>query len=102
MINPETCYVEFDGHGVAVSSDVPEVPAALKRTFPWMLRPEAVGSADLLEIGRTSDGYIFQSDWSRMKSTTFDEILDHLKQKIVLRLMLARPELVWLHAGAAA
>jgi hypothetical protein len=102
MINPETCYVEFDGHEVAVSSDVPEVSAALKKSFSWMLRPKAAGSPDRLEVGRTSDGYLFQSDWSRMTSTLLDEVLGHLDQEVVLRLMLARPELVWLHAGAAA
>jgi hypothetical protein len=102
MTEARTLFVAFDGRQVAVSSDTPEVLAAFERSFRRMLRPEAGRLVARLKVGRVPEGYVLRCDQDWVKSESLDGVLFYLSHEVVLRLIGARPDFLWLHAGAAA
>jgi hypothetical protein len=102
MTEVGTRCVAFDGRQVVVASDMPEVLAALETSFRRMLQLQTTPTAVRLEVRRTPHGYILQSGVNWVKSASLDHILSHLNSEVVLRLIGVRPDLIWLHAGAAA
>jgi hypothetical protein len=102
MTDARTRYVAFDGCQVAVCSEIPEILAALERSFRGMLEPEAGDVVGRLCAGCAPRGYFLRWDQDHVKTASLDHLLFYLNYEVVLRLIGARPDLVWLHAGAAA
>ncbi len=102
MMNQHTRYVGFDRHQVAVHSQVPEILAGLEYYFRHMFQESASHLVESLE-GGFADGayYLHHQDYS-WRSDTLEGILYNLHDEVVLQLVQARPDLIWLHAGAAA
>lgn len=101
-MNQQTRYVGFDRHQVAVHSDVPEILAGLERHFMYMLQETATNLVGSLETTFSDGDYYFREQDTFWKSDTLDGILFSLNTEVALRLIQARPDLIWLHAGTAA
>jgi hypothetical protein len=97
-------HIAFNDHQVVVHSDTPEVLAGLTPIFREMLVAEPAGKvAGRLEVRRHHDTYQLQGQReTRLQEGSLAEVLQCLQYEISLQLIQARPELLWLHAGAAA
>ncbi len=96
-------YVAFNGHQVAVSSNVPEVIELVKHEFRKMLEPEPGRIIGRLEVFKESEKYYLAGN--NLDSETYrslDDIVKWFTQEVIHYMTLANPDLLWLHAGAAA
>jgi hypothetical protein len=102
-MNRQTLHVAFGGIKVAVYSDVPEVLTGLKRIFREMLESEPTRTAERLEV-QWRDGKYKVSGITEacIEYGSVAETVERLRYEVVLRLIQARSDLIWLHAGAAA
>jgi hypothetical protein len=102
-MNRQTLYVGFGGSKVAVYSDAPEVLAGLKRIFREMLESEPTRTVERLEVQRRDGKYnISGITEACIESGSLANTVERLRYEVVLRLIQARSDLIWLHAGAAA
>jgi hypothetical protein len=99
-----TRYVSFDGCQVAIDCAAPEVLAGLERHFQQMLEPGPSSKiVARLKTGRDGRRYFLRGELdSPSENRTLSDILCRLNSEVVLHLVRARADLVWLHAGAAA
>ena len=96
-------YVTFGTHQVALRTDAPEVARALRRLFGAMLGDgsgETVGTLGAYALGEQY--HVQGSRVVHVDRGSLHEAVRSLKHEVVLRLIEARPDLVWLHAGAVA
>ncbi|WP_263784481.1 PqqD family protein [Salinibacter grassmerensis] len=105
--NGETLRVVFGAHQVKVRTDAPKLARAVRRVFHGMLggrrgddsRPETV---DVLAAGRSGEQYYVRgAGGDQTEEHTLDSAIRDLKHTALRRFMEARPDLIWLHAGAA-
>lgn len=104
-MSQQTRYVGFDRHQVAVHCDAPEILAGLERHFTHMLQPPSGQPVAVLEAGFADGAYYLRerdNPYNQWRQDTWDWILAFLRNEVVVQLVRARPDLVWLHAGAAA
>lgn len=101
-VEQQTLHVDFDGCQIAIHSSIPPVWKEIERCFREMLEP--AGGQIVARLGvyceenkyqLTDEGEIIKED------TSLHSIVSYLNYEVVLRLIKARPELLWLHAGAA-
>jgi hypothetical protein len=101
-LSGRTLYVGFGVHRVAVHSSAPEALAGLARSFREMLVPESTRTVGHLEVHRREGRYHLLGDCGgSVESGSLADTLHGLKYTVVRYLIHARPELMWLHAGAA-
>jgi hypothetical protein len=102
-MNRQTLQVGFGGSKVAVYSDAPEVLAGLKRIFREMLESEPTRTVERLEV-QWRDGKFNVSGITEacIEYGSLANTVERLRYEVVLRLIQARSDLMWLHAGAAA
>jgi len=102
-MNRQTLYVGFGGSKVAVYSDAPEVLAGLKRIFREMLESEPTRTVERLEV-QWRDGQYNVSGIAEacVEYGSLADTVERLRYEVVLRLIQAHSDLIWLHAGAAA
>ena len=102
-MNRQTLHVGFGGSKVAVYSDAPEVLAGLKRIFREMLESEPTRTVERLEV-QWRDGKYNVSGIAEacVEYGSLADTVERLRYEVVLRLIQARSDLIWLHAGAAA
>ena len=99
----QTLHVGFGGSKVAVSSNVPEVLAGLKRIFREMLESEPTRTVARLEVRRRDGKYnVSGITEACLEYGSLADTVERLRYEVVLRLIQARSDLLWLHAGAAA
>ena len=96
-------YISFANQEVAIAADFPEVIAPFLLAFETMLVDEPNEVIARLAVVQDDEG--FRVEGGRM----FDEaqetprgVLQHLKFEVIHRFVDQHPELIWLHAGAAA
>ncbi len=98
-----TLFVSFEGQQVAVAGDVEEVLAPLAHSFRDLLVPAPSDLLDRLTV--RSDQGRFVVDGAE-QFADFDGsahgALQCVKFEVVFRFVRAHPDLLWLHAGAAA
>ncbi len=100
----KTLYIAFNGHQVAVCSNVPEIIELVENGFSRMLEPASESIFGRLEVFREGDKYHLAG----MNNTVIEEyrsledILEWFSQEVIHYMTLASPDLLWLHAGAAA
>jgi hypothetical protein len=95
--------VGFDGYQVAVHSDASEVVAELKHSFHEMLKLESPKVAGRLEVQRRDGKYhVAWITQGRIEAGPLANTVECLRYEVILRLIQARHDLLWLHAGAAA
>jgi hypothetical protein len=102
-MNRQTLHVAFGGIKVAVYSDAPEVLAGVKRIFREMLASEPARTVERLEV-QWRDGKYKVSGITEacIEYGALGDTVERLRYEVVLRLIQARSDLIWLHAGAAA
>ncbi len=96
-------YISFANQEVAIVSDFPEVIAPFLLAFESMLVEEPQEVIATLAVVKDDDGY--RVDGGRMFDETQETprgVLQHLKFELIHRFVDKHPELIWLHAGAAA
>ncbi len=99
----KTLYVAFNGHQVAVRSNVPEVIELIERSFSEMLEPEPTRIVGRLEVFREGEKYHLKGNSIASEEyRSLDDILEWFTKEVIHHLIQANPELLWLHAGAAA
>jgi hypothetical protein len=99
----KTLYVAFKGHQVAVRSNIPEVIELIERSFSEMLEPEPTRILGRLEVFSEDEKYhLVGNSIASEEYRSLDDILDHFHKEVIHQLIQANPELLWLHAGAAA
>jgi hypothetical protein len=94
-------YVEFDRQQIVVETDVQELTPFLRTVYAHMLVPHALSPAGRLTIVGTEDG--FQVDGTvtlRVKGKSVSDLFLYIKKEVHFLFMRARPDLMWLHAGA--
>jgi hypothetical protein len=101
-VNGQTLHVGFGGSRVALSSDAPEVLAGLKRIFREMLESEPTRTVERLEVQWKGGKYnVFGTTEACIEYDSLADTVERLRYEVVLRLVKARSDLIWLHAGAA-
>jgi hypothetical protein len=101
-VEQQSLHVAFDGCQIAIHSDIPEAWKQMKRCFREMLEP--AGSQIVVRLGvygEENNYRLTEQDEVIKKNESLHSILRSLKYEAVLRLIKARPEFLWLHAGAA-
>jgi hypothetical protein len=99
----KTLYVAFKGHQVAVRSNIPEVIELIERSFSEMLEPESTRIVGRLEVFSEDEKYhLVGNSIASEEYRSLDDILDNFHKEVIHQLIKANPDLLWLHAGAAA
>jgi hypothetical protein len=99
----QSLYIRFDGRHVAVHSDVPELLAGVERVFAPMLAPAGAEAVGWVEVGRPGAKYQLRANGEAVREDkSLGSTLHWIGYQVVLRLMQARSDLIWLHASAAA
>ncbi|NEQ66799.1 MAG: hypothetical protein F6K21_15095 [Symploca sp. SIO2D2] len=102
-IKLQTLYIGFRGYQVAVRSKACEVLEEIERGFREMLEFEPTSIVGQLEVyWKDGEYYLLGSSEADISNETLSDILSYLKYEIVLCLIQASSELLWLHAAAAA
>ena len=104
VMTQQTIYIAFDNHQVAIHSNAAEVLSKLKSDFQQMLvAHSARTTVKHLEVHHKNGTYFVSANNKLQKEdNSLITVLRYLRDEVVLRLMQARPDLLWLHAGAAA
>lgn len=88
---------------MAVTSEAPEVLAGLERLFAEMLVPTARSMAGELEVDRAAGQYRVRGNATvDLEDGSLADVLRCLRFSVIQILIQARPDLLWLHAGATA
>ena len=103
MESEQLHYISFANQEVAISSAFPEVIAPFLLAFEALLvdEPQDV----IAELAVVKDGEGYRVEGGRMfeeNRETARGVLQHLKFELIHRFVDVHPELIWLHAGAAA
>ena len=105
--NAETLRIVFGAHQVSVRTDVPEFARAVRRVFRGMiggapsrtLTPETI---DVVTVRSSQDRYhVRGAGGSHAEAGALEGAVRDVKHAVLRRFMEARPDLIWLHAGAA-
>ena len=95
-------WVRFDRHQVAVHSDAPEFLASLQASFAHMIGDgggEPVARIEVTRAGQRYRGVGPAGAWGG--DGTRDAALRWARYQAIERLILARPDLLWLHGAVA-
>ncbi len=104
MVNTERVhYISFANQEVAVLSDDPELVAPFLFSFKELLVDEPAELLATLTVVKDGEGY--RVDGARLfegERETPHGVLQCLKFEVIHRFVEVHPELLWMHAGAAA
>ena len=94
-------FIEFDRQQLTFRTNIPEVADYLTDTFCHMLVPAATSSVGVIEFNQTPEGYALRSAESiDYTGVELEKFLPLMKDEVRLQFMRARPDLLWMHAGA--
>jgi hypothetical protein len=101
---PETLLIEFEGAKFAVATDVREFATLVKQNYRTRLAASATSTVGSLLITRIGPHEFAISGTLEFESELLspEQLFPSIKHEIARAFMRARPELVWLHAGAVA
>lgn len=100
---PEALHVAFDGLGVSIVSSSSRVREGVKRRLGRMLVPRSPETVAELEIRVTGGKYLLLKNGQQARvDRSLEPSLRHLEGEAIQCFMAARPDLLWLHAAAAA
>ncbi len=103
-MNPcRTYYISFAHQQVAVVSDAVEVLAPFLLSFKALLKESPTDLLATLTVEKGEDGYsLVGAEVTEADGVNLHRILQCLKFEVIHRFVQEHPELLWLHAGAAA
>jgi hypothetical protein len=94
-------FIEFDGAQLTIASDVDRISQFVDETYRHMLVNDLTSPAGRIEIRRTPEGFTVQSvELLELLADSCEPLMPYLKEEILLQFMRARPDLLWIHAGA--
>jgi hypothetical protein len=93
-------YIEFDGQQLVVSSDVAEVIEHFRRNYEQMLATHATNPVGELAVMRAAGGYDVRGSIELTHTGALDTLQPYLRREVLLAFVRARPDLLWIHAGA--
>lgn len=96
----EELYIEFDGQQLTFATDVPEVSGYLERTYSAMLVPSATESVGRVDLLRRGNGFVLKGKKEVDYAAPLERVFESIKQEVLLQFILARQDLMWIHAGA--
>lgn len=96
----EELYVEFDGQQLTLATDVPEVFGFLERAFSAMLVPSVTESVGRVDFLRRGDGFVLKGKKEVDYAAPPERVFESIKDEVLLNFILARQDLMWIHAGA--
>ncbi len=103
VMNQKTLYIAFNGHQVAFRSNIPEVLELIERDFSEMLEPEPTRIIGRLEVFEKGEKYHLRGNSIASEEyRSLEDILEWFSKEVIHHLIQATPDLLWLHAGAAA
>lgn len=96
-------YIAFGHHQVRVCVDTPEPLVKIEQWFDAMLEPDPSCVVRQLLVTRQGNEYALHAKDEVLEVRgNLKEILQAVKYEVVMGLIQARPDLLWLHAGAVA
>jgi hypothetical protein len=99
----KTMHVAFQGKEVAVRAEAPEVRAGIEKMFSAMVAPPAAPAVGQLEVRRNGGPYFVTGNTEvGIEDGSLPDVLRCIRFSVIQMLIAAWPELLWLHAGAAA
>lgn len=102
MEDLESLFVDFDGQQVEIKTNVPEIPEFVRDTFRYMITPQLRSSAGSIIVKLTPEGVsVFGGDDQEIHRADIASAGEFLKNRVLTKFMMARKDLLWLHAGAA-
>lgn len=93
-------YIEFDGQQLTFATDVPDVSGYLERAYSAMLVPSATESIGRVDLLRRGNGFVLKGKKEVDYATPVERVFESIKQEVLLQFILARQDLMWIHAGA--
>lgn len=94
-------HVEFDHQQVCLSSDVADIHDYLAANFRRMLVARTTSSAGKIGCFRSREGYTLSTaNGVDHYKLALKDLLPLVKDEVRVQFMRARPELLWMHAGA--
>ena len=94
-------YIQFRDFHVCIHTDREEILEAVQVKFECMISTKPCKEAGRLGVYHSGIGYsVSGTRMMHVQEGSRADALKALKHEVVLHLMLATPELVWLHAGA--
>jgi hypothetical protein len=96
-------YITFGQHQVVVETAILEVHVTIRQWFYAMLEPQASLIVGKVTIAQSAGNYIIQSG-EKVHETITDKmcLLQAIKYEVMMKLIRARLDLLWFHAGAVA
>ena len=95
--------VRFGDAGVAVSTDQSDVAAEVRRIFAALLQPSAPRIVGRLHVSHAAGAYLVEGGGTvALEDGSFTDLVRCVRFQVIQLLVQARPDLLWLHAGAAA
>jgi hypothetical protein len=96
-------FVSFGDHQVAVHAHAAEAWPPLYDTFRELLQPEGAPIIGRLDIFGSGSRYrLLANGQLRLDEYDLADVVRQVKFEVTEQLIRARPDLLWLHAGAAA
>ena len=96
----EELYIAFDGQQLTFATDVPEVSGYLERTYSAMLVRSATESVGRVDLLRRGNGFVLKGKKEVDYAAPLERVFESIKQEVLLQFILARQDLMWIHAGA--
>lgn len=91
--------IDFDGGQVLCRTDVPEVGTFISKMFSAMLVPHADNQIGQIELLRSVGGFTLNGGESLNDEGDPSGVFDQLRHEVLMTFILARRDLIWLHAG---
>jgi len=99
--DPGQVIIQFDDCQLLFRSDVPDALEYMAQAFGHMIADRVTNSIGELEFIHIPNGYSIRgSSETDYPAVALADLLPLLKDEVRLRFMRARPDLLWMHAGA--
>jgi hypothetical protein len=100
-VTEETFHIEFDGSQLTITTDVDSISEFVRRTYGYMLVERALSPVGSIDVRRTANGFALRSlEPLDLSGESSAPLMPYLKEEVIMRFMRARPDLLWIHAGA--
>ena len=99
----KTLYVSFQNQQVAVSFESDEIRRSFELAFQPLLTSEPNDLLHTMRVRRLDNGYTVDGAWEFLSDDrSFRSTLQCVKFEIIHKFVDQHPDMLWLHAGAAA
>jgi hypothetical protein len=94
-------HLEFDGDHLTIVTDLEPIAKFVRATYRHMLVNVSTSSVGVISVMQRDGGYVLVSaETLELTGDSCDPLMPYLKEEVVTQFMRARPDLLWVHAGA--